>query len=43
MVDLAKALNATLTHAEKRQRFVDAVLKHGHYQSTADILNDLEK
>ncbi len=43
MADLAKALNATLTHAEKRQRFVDAVLKHGHYQSTADILNDLEK
>lgn len=43
MIDLAAALLATLEHSEKRQRFVDAVLRYGHYQNTDDVLNDLKK
>ncbi len=43
MADLAKALNATLRHAEKRQRFVDAILVYGDYQHADEVLSDLKK
>lgn len=43
MIDLAQALNATLRHAEKRQRFVDAILVYGDYQHADEVLSDLKK
>lgn len=43
MVDLAAALNATLERSDKRQRFVDAVLKQGDYRNENDVIQELEK
>ena len=43
MIDLAKALHATLSQADKRTRFVDAVLASGNYQQVEEVLSDLKK
>ena len=43
MIDLAKALHATLSHEDKRTRFVDAVLASGNYQHAEEVVSDLKK
>ncbi|MCX7184323.1 MAG: di-heme-cytochrome C peroxidase [Nitrosospira sp.] len=43
MVDLAKAMHATLDDPEKRSRFVANALKQGSYDNAKDVLADLGK
>ncbi|UJP08072.1 MAG: di-heme-cytochrome C peroxidase [Nitrosomonas sp.] len=43
MIDLAKALHATLENPEKLQRFVANVLQQGHYNHADDVQTDLKR